>query len=200
MGHRSLRVINEDHVAPGRGFGEHGHRDMEIISYVVSGGLEHKDSLGTSSLIRPGEVQRMSAGRGVRHSEYNASKQDPVHFLQIWLEPNESGLPPSYAQQDFCADSKGNLRLVASPNGREGSFLIHSDAEVFVANLSAGESAEHSLQGGYGYVQVVRGVLSVSEEGNEETLRAGDGVSLSETRKLTLLAKEDTEVLLFDLQ
>lgn len=200
MGHRSLRVINEDHVAPGRGFGEHGHRDMEILSYVVSGGLEHKDSLGTSSVIRPGEVQRMSAGRGVRHSEYNTSKDEPVHFLQIWLEPNETGLAPSYAQQDFSEESKGNLRLVASPNGREGSLVIHSDAEVFVANLSAGESAEHSFKASYGYVQVVRGIVRLLEDGSEETLEAGDGVALSDAQHLTLTAHEDAEFLLFDLQ
>ncbi|MFK7999976.1 MAG: pirin family protein [Polyangiales bacterium] len=200
MGHRSLRVINEDHVAPGKGFGEHGHRDMEIISYVVSGALEHKDSLGTSSVIRPGEVQRMSAGRGVRHSEYNASKEQPVHFLQIWLEPNENGLPPSYAQQDFAAEAKGKLRLVASPSGRDGSLVIHSDAEVFVAKLEAGESAEHSLQSGYSYIQVVRGVLTVEDSGTTVTLQAGDGASLSEAQRVRLVATEDAEVLLFDLQ
>lgn len=199
MGHRSLRVINEDHVAPGKGFGEHGHRDMEIISYVVSGGLEHKDSLGTSSLIRPGEVQRMSAGRGVRHSEYNASKNAPVHFLQIWLEPNQAGLTPSYAQRDFTEDTQGKLRLVASPSGRDGSLVVHADAEVFVARLSAGESVEHSLQQGHGYIQVVRGVLSVTENDTTVSLLPGDGASLSEAQRVHLVATEDVEVLLFDL-
>ena len=144
-----LLVINEDRVAPGAGFGTHGHRDMEIISYVVEGALEHKDSIGTGSVIRPGDVQRMSAGTGIRHSEFNHSKQDPVHFLQIWLLPERNGLPPSYEQRTFTDDDKrGRLRLVASRNGRDRSVTVHQDAEIFSALLDTGESVSHVLSTG----------------------------------------------------
>src|SRR5687768_7245175 len=146
MGFRALRVINEDRVEPSRGFGTHPHRDMEIISYVLEGGLEHKDSMGTGSVIRPGDVQRMSAGTGVTHSEFNASKRDPVHFLQIWLLPRERGIKPGYEQKSFSADEKrGRLRLVASPDGREGSVQIHADAALYAGLFDRGESAELSL-------------------------------------------------------
>ena len=200
MGHRALRVINEDRVAPGAGFGQHGHRDMEIVSYVVSGALEHKDSMGTSSIIRPGELQRMSAGRGVRHSEYNQSSEEPVHFLQIWIEPAEQGIEPSYAQKDFSAERKGALRLVASRDGRDGSLTLYRDTDILAAELAAGERTEYAFRhGGHGYLQLVRGGLSVSSDGDDVTLQAGDGLALSDCERLELNVTQDSEFLLFDL-
>jgi redox-sensitive bicupin YhaK (pirin superfamily) len=197
MGFRSLRVINEDRVEPGRGFGTHGHRDMEILSYVVSGGLGHRDSMGKSEVIRPHEWQRMSAGTGVRHSEMNASKTEPVHFFQIWIVPEAEGIRPGYEQKLFAPEEKsGRLRLVASHDGREGSLTIHQDVSVYNALLRGGEAVEHRLEPGrHAWLQVVKG--SVELNGNK--LGAGDGAAVSEESTLTILAGDDSEVILFDL-
>src|SRR5262245_27464338 len=178
MGFRVLRVINEDVVEPGMGFGRHGHRDMEIISYVLEGGLQHADSLGTGSVIRPGEVQRMSAGTGVLHSEMNASPDQRVHFLQIWIEPAQRGVAPGYEQRAYPAEERRDrLRLVASPDGAQGSLTIHQDARLFAALLSAGGSVSHPLAGGrHSWVQVARGAVKVGEA----ALRAGDGAAISD--------------------
>ena len=197
MGFRTLRVINEDRVEPGRGFGTHGHRDMEIISYVLEGALGHKDSMGTGSVIKPGDVQRMSAGRGVSHSEMNASKTEPVHFLQIWIQPARAGLEPSYEQRAFTDDEKRNrLRLVVSSDGRDGSLTIHQDAALYASLLDAGAEVTHALADGRSaWVQVTKGKLTVLGE----TLEAGDGAAITAERALTLKAESPTEVLLFDL-
>jgi quercetin 2,3-dioxygenase len=198
MGFGPLRVINEDRVRPGAGFGTHGHRDMEIISYVLEGALEHKDSIGTGSVIRPGDVQRMSAGTGIRHSEFNHSDKDPVHFLQIWLLPERDGLPPSYEQKTFGDDDKrGGLRLVASRDGRDGSVTVHQDAEIFAAVLNKSETVSHALPGGrQAWVQVVRGAVAV----NGEELRAGDGAEVKDVARLDVSARSDgSEILLFNL-
>jgi redox-sensitive bicupin YhaK (pirin superfamily) len=192
-----LLVINEDRVAPGMGFGTHGHRDMEIISYVLDGALEHKDSMGTGSVLHYGDVQRMSAGNGVRHSEFNHSKQDEVHFLQIWIEPNVKGIAPSYEEKHFTPQSKlGQLRLIASSDGREGSVLIHQDASLYAAILNQDHSAELALQPGRSaYVHLIRGKLDV----NGTTLGGGDAVKLSAESLLKLDQAEAAEVLVFDL-
>lgn len=197
MGFGPLRVINEDRVRPGAGFDTHGHRDMEIISYVLEGALAHKDSIGTGSVIRPGDVQRMSAGSGIRHSEYNDSDSEPVHFLQIWLLPNEEGLAPSYEQKTFPdAEKRGRLRLVASRDGRDGSVRIHQDADLYASLLDKGEAVTHRLAGRRGWIQVVRGAVAV----NGKELRAGDGAAASELPELTVTAAANgSEVLLFDL-
>jgi len=197
MGFRVLRVINEDTVAPGGGFPTHGHRDMEIISYVLEGGLEHRDSLGTGSVIRPGDVQRMSAGTGVRHSEFNASAAEPVHFLQIWIEPAAAGLAPGYEQKTFAdADKRGRLRLVASPDGAEGSVTIHQDARVYATGLDAGDKVEHRLASGrHAWLQVIRGALTIGGE----RLAHGDGAAISGEAAVTLVGEQDAEALLFDL-
>ncbi len=197
MGFRALRVINEDRVEPGRGFGTHAHSDMEIISYVLEGGLEHKDSIGTGSVIRPGDVQRMSAGSGVRHSEFNASKQDPVHFLQIWLLPGERGIAPSYEQKAFPREPVSDrLRLVASPDGRDGSLTVHTDVALYNGILSAGQSVRHSLAPGrHAWVQVARGAIAL----NGTELREGDGAALSGETELELSASAPSEILVFDL-
>jgi redox-sensitive bicupin YhaK (pirin superfamily) len=200
MGFRSLRVINEDRVEGGKGFGTHPHRDMEIISYVLSGGLEHKDSMGTGSVIRPGDVQRMSAGTGVTHSEANASATEPVHFLQIWILPDSRGHAPSYEQKHFTeADRQGRLRLVASKNGREGSLTLHQDASLFAGLLAPGERAAHELPAGrYAWLHVARGKIEV---GGQE-LSAGDAAAFEqsgEMAQIALVAREPSEVLLFDL-
>lgn len=178
MGFRALRVINEDRVAPGQGFGTHPHRDMEIISYVLAGALEHRDSMGTGSVIRPGDVQRMSAGTGVTHSEFNASQSELVHFLQIWLLPSEPGIQPSYEQKTFTPeDKRGRLRVVASPDGREGSVTIHTDAVVYAGLLQPGEAVELPLDlERHAWVQVAGGKLRV----NGHELQAGDGAALSD--------------------
>jgi hypothetical protein len=197
MGFRSLRVINEDRVEPGRGFGMHPHRDMEIISYVLEGALEHRDSMGTGSVIRAEDVQKMSAGTGVTHSEYNASRSEPVHFLQIWLIPKQRGLKPSYEQKTFSAASKrGRLRVVASPDGRDGSVTIHSDALVYAGVFTRGESAELTLEPGrYAWAQIARGKVRI----NGQELGAGDGVAISEEARVRVEGLDDGEVLLFDL-
>jgi hypothetical protein len=197
MGFGSLRVINEDRVAPGMGFGTHPHRDMEIISYVLSGGLEHRDSMGTGSVIRPGDVQRMSAGTGVTHSEYNASKSELVHFLQIWIEPRHYGVKPSYEQKHFPAGEKrGRLRLVASPDGAQGSVSIHQDAWIHALLLDGDERAEHLLPAQHrAYVHVARGELTV----NGHRLVAGDGLKIVAEREIVFESGRDAEVLLFDM-
>ncbi|HZZ91679.1 MAG TPA: pirin family protein [Usitatibacter sp.] len=197
MGFGPLRVINEDRVQPGQGFGTHGHRDMEIISYVLSGGLAHRDSMGNGSVLRPGDVQRMSAGTGVRHSEYNASDRDPVHFLQIWIEPAVTHGAPSYQEAHFDdASKRGKLRVVASPDGREGSVSIQQDASVFAALLDGAERAEfHQRAGRRTYVHVVRGAVTVGGQ----PLVAGDALKTVGEATLVLEQGRDAEVLLFDL-
>lgn len=199
MGFRGLRVINEDRVAPGRGFGTHSHRDMEIISYVLDGALEHKDSMGTGSIIRPGDVQRMSAGSGVAHSEQNASKTDAVHFLQIWLLPSKQGIAPSYEQKAFAApETDGVLRLVASPDGAAGSLTITSDARLHAGRFTAGQTAALAIAPGrHAWVQIARGSVVV----NGEQLDAGDGAALSDETQVTLagVGAAGGEVLVFDL-
>jgi redox-sensitive bicupin YhaK (pirin superfamily) len=197
MGFRDLRVINEDRVAPGRGFGTHGHRDMEILSYVVSGGLGHRDSMGHGEVIRPHEWQRMTAGTGVRHSEMNASQTDPVHFLQIWILPEREGIQPGYEQKLFAPEEKaGRLRLVASRDGREGSLKVHQDVSVYNALLRGGEEVEHRLEAGrHAWLQVVKGAVEL----NGARLGAGDGAAVSDESTLTIRAGDDSEVILFDL-
>jgi redox-sensitive bicupin YhaK (pirin superfamily) len=192
-----LLVINEDRVAAGQGFGTHSHRDMEIISYVLDGALEHKDSMGTGSVLHYGDVQRMSAGTGVRHSEFNGSKSDQVHFLQIWIQPNQAGIPPSYEEKHFTPESKqGQLRLVASNDGREGSVLIHQDAAIYAAILNGGEKLEHPLAAGRtGYVHVIRGRVTV----NGTALGGGDALKISAEKAITLEQADGAEVLVFDL-
>ena len=197
MGFRALRVINDDRVAPGQGFGTHPHRDMEIVTYVLEGALQHKDSMGTGSVIRPGDVQRMSAGTGVTHSEFNASKTEPVHLLQIWLLPSARGLEPSYEQKTFSdGDKRGKLRLVASPDGREGSVTIHSDAVVYAGLFASGERAELPLSPKrHAWVHVAKGRARV----NGQPLEAGDGAALSNEATLSLEGVDGAEVLVFDL-
>ena len=201
MGFGPLRVINEDRVEPGKGFGRHGHSDMEIISYVLEGALEHKDSIGTGSIIRPGDVQRMSAGTGVEHSEYNASATDPVHFLQIWILPEETGLEPGYEQKSFANDEKrSRLRLVGSRDGRDGSVTIHQDVDLYAALLADGESLSHELPAGRrGWLQVARGAVEV----NGKALAAGDGVAVAavnaEPYPLDITGRDEAEILLFDM-
>jgi redox-sensitive bicupin YhaK (pirin superfamily) len=197
MGFGALRVINEDRVTAGMGFGTHSHRDMEIISYVLEGGLAHRDSMGNGSVIQPGDVQRMSAGTGVAHSEFNASKTAGVHFLQIWIEPGVRGIAPSYEEKRFDADSKrGRLRLIASPDGREGSVTIHQDANVYAALLDGDEAVQHAIPSGRrAYLHVVRGELDV----NGERLHAGDAMKASRETGLALARGSDAEILLFDL-
>ncbi|MCX7069962.1 MAG: pirin family protein [Gammaproteobacteria bacterium] len=192
-----LRVINEDRVQPGNGFGTHGHRDMEIISYVLAGELAHRDSLGNGSVIRPGDVQRMSAGTGVRHSEFNPSQTEPVHFLQIWIQPSETGIAPSYEEKRFDdADKRGRLRLIASPDAADGSVLIHQDARLYAGLLDGAESARLALAAGRrAYVHVARGALQV----NGVALGAGDALKLAATDELRLDHGRDAEVLVFDL-
>jgi hypothetical protein len=197
MGFRALRVINEDRVIAGEGFPTHAHRDMEIISYVLEGSLAHKDSIGTNGVIKPGDVQRMSAGTGVRHSEYNGSKEAGVHFLQIWIVPDRAGHEPSYEQKNFSdAEKRGKLRLVASPNGQSGSVSIHQDARLYAGLFDAGEKATYDLKPGRGaWVHVVRGEVSV----NGEKLVAGDAAAIETTGKIELAGTTGGEVLLFDL-
>jgi quercetin 2,3-dioxygenase len=197
MGFGHLRVINEDRIQPGTGFGTHGHRDMEIISYVLEGALAHKDSMGNGSSIVPGDVQRMSAGKGVLHSEFNHSKDAVTHFLQIWIEPNVTSIMPSYEQKHFDGLSKkGKLRLVASSDGREGSVTIHQDACLYAATLDGTDRAVHKLQPGRrAYVHVVRGRVTV----NGHALQAGDALKATHTGEIALEAGKGGEVLLFDL-
>jgi redox-sensitive bicupin YhaK (pirin superfamily) len=197
MNYRSLRVINQDVVAPGRGFGRHAHRDMEIISYLVDGTLQHQDSMGHTEDMRAGDVQVMTAGTGVMHSEQNPSTDEPVHFLQIWIEPRERGLTPSYAQRRFdVSERRDRLRLLASPDGLDGSLPIHQEAEVYATLLSEGHALAHRLrQGCHAWVQVVRGAVEVGGQ----RLEAGDGAAIDNVDSVSLRALEDTEFLLFDL-
>lgn len=202
MGFRSLRVINEDHVAPVVGFPTHSHRDMEIITYLLSGEIEHKDSLGTGSIIRPGDGQRMSAGRGIRHSEMNPSSTVPAHLLQIWIMPDKSGHEPSYEQKAFPEPEKrGKLRLIASPDGTDGSVSIHQDAKLYVSLLSPGQQVAHDLvKGRFAWLQVAKGAVEL----NGKELLQGDGAAISpdnkeDGQKLRIKGVEEAEVLLFDL-
>lgn len=197
MGFQTLRVINQDRVIPGAGFGTHAHRDMEIITYVLEGALEHKDSLGTGAVIYPGEVQRMSAGTGIRHSEFNNSKTDSVHFLQIWILPEQEGLPPSYEQRNFPLEEKrGKLRLVAARDGREGAVTVHQDVELYASVLEPGDRVSHHLQRDrHAWVQVVQGAITL----NGLPLAAGDGAAISDEDKVDVQANTAAEILLFDL-
>jgi redox-sensitive bicupin YhaK (pirin superfamily) len=197
MGFRALRVINEDRVQPGQGFGTHGHRDMEIVSYVLEGALEHQDSLGSGAVLRPGELQRITAGTGVRHSEFNPSATELVHFYQIWLLPERTGLQPSYEQRAFSsADKRGRLRLVASRDGRESSLLIHQDADLFLASLDDGEEVRHDLRPGrHAWLQALCGRVEL----NGQPLAAGDGAAVQEETALRLRGSGAAEILLFDL-
>ena len=197
MGFRALRVINDDRVKPGHGFGTHPHRDMEIISYVLDGALAHKDSMGTGSVIRPGDVQRISAGTGVLHSEMNPSNTEPVHFLQIWLMPSERGIAPSYEEKRFdAAEKQGRLRLIAAADARDGAVAIHQDVDLYASLLKPGEGTRLELRPGrHAWVQVAAGALTL----NGQPLGEGDGAALSEESMVDLQATADTEVLVFDL-
>jgi quercetin 2,3-dioxygenase len=197
MGFRQLRVINEDRVSGGSGFGTHPHRDMEIITYVVDGALEHRDSMGNSLIIRAGEVQRMSAGTGVAHSEYNHSKTDTVHLLQIWILPDRTGIKPSYEQQYYSeAEKRGNLRLIVSPDDQENALKIHQDVGLYASVLEAGESVEYPIsENRHAWIQVVKGEIDV----NDRTLKTGDGAAVSEETNLLISAQSSAEFLLFDL-
>ena len=198
MGFRQLRVINEDFVAAGRGFPTHGHRDMEIITYILEGALKHEDSMGNGSVIRPGDVQRMTAGTGVRHSEKNASDSERVHLLQIWILPHTVGLEPGYEQKAFSEDERrGQLRLIASDDGRDGSVRLNQDVGLFASILPAGQEVEHAMdQNRYAWIQVARGSIAVNGENAEQ----GDGVIASGESSLKIKAQDDAEILLFDLQ
>lgn len=194
---RVLRVVNEDRVAPGQGFGMHPHRDMEIVSYVLSGGLAHQDSLGHESILRPGEFQRITAGTGVRHSEFNASQSEPVHFYQIWIVPRERGLPPSYEQRSFDeVERRGRLRLVASLDGRDGSLTIQQNVLVLLSYLSESEQVTHPIETGrLAWLQVLRGAVQL----NGMDLETGDGAAASEESALLIRATEPSEIMLFDM-
>jgi quercetin 2,3-dioxygenase len=197
MGFHSLRVMNEDRVAPGQGFGMHGHQDMEIISYVLEGELGHKDSLGHGAVLQPGEFQCMTAGTGIRHSEFNPSATEPVHFYQIWILPDRAGHQPNYDQRSFPeAERQGKLRLVASPDGRENSLTIHQDAQVYLSTVGRGEQVTHTLGAGRSaWLQILRGSVQL----NGIALEAGDGAAVSEETALTVRAAGPAEVMLFDL-
>ena len=197
MGFGPLRVINEDRVTPGGGFATHGHKDMEIVTYVLSGALEHRDSLGTGSVIRPGDVQRMTSGTGILHSEFNPSDRDAVHFLQIWILPEAKGLPPGYEQKAFSdAERRGRLRLIASGDGREGSVTVHRDVDLYAAILDDGERIEFAPRPGRkAWVQVADGSIEI----NGSALEAGDGAAIKDADSLALRARSRVEVLVFDL-
>jgi quercetin 2,3-dioxygenase len=197
MGFGKLRVINDDRVEPGQGFGTHPHRDMEIISYVIDGALEHKDSMGNGSVMHANDVQRMTAGSGVTHSEFNHSNDAPVHFLQIWIEPEKNSLPPDYEQKSFATDEKRDqLRLIASRDGRQGSLQVHQDADLYASVLSSGTGLMHTFATGRrGWVQIVNGSVQV----NGEALCTGDGAAIEDVTELSLHAQSEAEFLLFDL-
>lgn len=197
MKFRSLRVMNEDTVAPGQGFGTHPHNDMEIVTYVLEGALEHKDSMGNGEVLRPGEFQRMSAGTGITHSEFNPSQDEPVHLYQIWLFPERKGIEPSYEQKRFPEEERHDqMRLVASRDAEDGSLLIHTDARIYLSQISAAEEIWHQLpEGRYGWLQVLRGSVSV----NGVELATSDGAAISEETSLKIRANTDAEIMLFDL-
>ena len=197
MGFASLRVINEDWFQPGTGFGLHPHRDMEIVTYVLEGALEHKDSMGNGSILRPGEFQRMSAGTGLRHSEFNPSATEPVHLYQIWLLPRGNGIAPSYEQKNFAeAEKLGKLRLVASPDGADGSLTIYQDANVYLSTLNADTAVQHELANGrQAWLQVLRGQVVV----NSQTAQAGDGFAVRNEPRLDIVGKDRAEIMLFDM-
>jgi hypothetical protein len=197
MGFGPLRVINEDRVQPGQGFGTHGHRDMEIVSYVLEGALEHRDSMGNGSVLRPGFVQRMSAGTGVRHSEFNHSDSDLVHFLQIWIVPDKAGLEPGYEEKQFPdTEKQGALRLIASRDGRDGSVVVHQDVDLYASLLAKGDELEYAARPGRRtWIQVVRGEVDV----NGETLRGGDGAAIVDEKSLRIRGKAPAEILVFDM-
>lgn len=197
MGFRSLRVMNEDFVQPGQGFGTHPHQDMEIVTYVLEGALEHRDSMGNGEVLRPGEFQRMSAGTGITHSEFNPSDTEPVHLYQIWLLPDRRGIEPSYEQKAFAESERHNrLRLVASPDAADGSLLVHQDARIYLASLDDGAEVRHELAAGrYAWLQILRGSATL----DGRALSAGDGGALSDQRALTIRGQGGAEVMLFDL-
>jgi redox-sensitive bicupin YhaK (pirin superfamily) len=197
MGFRSLRVINDDRVAPGQGFGMHGHRDMEIVTYVLEGALQHRDSMGNGSVLRPGELQHMTAGTGIRHSEFNPSNQQEVHLYQIWLLPKRNGLQPSYEQKAFPeGERRGTLRLVASPTGEEGSLTIRQNARLYLSTLRAGEAVKHVVEPDrHAWLQLLRGQVTL----NGEPLVAGDGVAVSDEQNLEITTPDAGEIMLFDL-
>jgi len=197
MNFSELRVINEDYIAPNQGFATHGHQDMEIVTYVLEGKLEHKDSIGNGSIIRPGDVQRMSAGKGILHSEFNPSVDTPVHLLQIWITPNQFGFEPSYEQKFFSPEEKrGRLKLVASPDGQQGSITIHQDAYIYASILAQGETVTHALPNRRVWLQMTKGSVSL----NGKTLNTGDGAGISQEDSITLMGQaSETEFLLFDL-
>lgn len=197
MGFRQLRVINEDWVSPGHGFSSHSHRNMEILTFILEGALEHRDSLGTGAIIQPGEVQRMTAGTGITHSEFNPSDTEPVHLLQIWILPDQQRLPPSYEQKAFpLAERQGQLRLIAATDGRDGAVTIHQDVNLYTAVLEAGQAVNYQLQcDRYAWVQVAQGEIQL----NNYTLQAGDGVAISQAESLKLSTPSSGELLLFDL-
>jgi len=197
MGFRALRVMNEDRVEPGQGFGTHPHQDMEIVTYVLEGALEHKDSMGNGEILRAGEFQRMSAGTGITHSEFNPSEVEPVHLYQIWLLPERKGGEPSYEQRQFLDQERHNqLRLVASRDAAEGSLTIHQDARIFLSKIDAGTRVSHRLlEGRHAWLQVLRGTVVL----NQDTLQTSDGAAVSEERSLTVQATSDAEIMLFDL-
>jgi redox-sensitive bicupin YhaK (pirin superfamily) len=196
MGFRALRVINEDFVAPSNGFGKHPHRDMEILTYVLEGAVKHEDTTGASETLVPGELQHMTAGSGVRHSEMNPSSTETLHLLQIWLMPNQLGIPPKYEQKKFTVQEEPNkLHLLASTDARDGSFQLHSDAELLAAKLEPNASVTHAFKLGNGYLQVVRGEVTVAGG----TLKAGDGLALTDEQSLTITSSKGGEILLFDL-
>jgi hypothetical protein len=196
MGFRSLRVINDDIVAPGQGFGAHPHRDMEIITYILSGGLEHKDSMGNGRIIRPGEVQYMAAGTGVTHSEFNPSPTEPVHLLQIWIVPDQKGSKPNYAEKTFAQADRGKFHLAVSKDGRDDSIAINQDADLYIAKLNSGDIAAHSLRPQrHAWLHVAEGKIEL----NGQSLSAGDAAAISETGDLKVTAHEKAQILLFDL-
>jgi hypothetical protein len=194
---RALRVINEDRVAPGAGFPMHAHRDMEIITYVLEGALEHKDSLGNGSIIRPGDGQRMSAGKGIRHGEANASKTEPVHLLQIWILPEKKGIEPGYEQKAFAPEEKlGRLHIIADRNGRDGAVTVHQDVSLYASVLAPGQQVEHNIAPGrHAWLQVAKGAVTL----NGQKLDQGDGAAISEEEKLAIQGEKNAEILLFDL-
>ena len=200
MGFRNLRVINEDIVQPAMGFGTHGHRDMEIISYVISGGLEHKDSMNNGSVLTRGDVQRMSAGTGVHHSEFNSSKKEPVYFLQIWILPSQKGLTPEYEERNFAGQKHNQLCLLVSEDAADSSLRINSPIRLYASELDSDKSLEYNFaKDRHGWIQVIKGSLVVGDDNLSHTLKAGDGLGISQVKNLVLKAETDCEFLLFDL-